>query len=36
MLRSQRTEALYALLFLAPFLIHLGIFFVFALALLHK
>lgn len=30
MLRSQRTEALYALLFLAPFLIHLGIFFVFA------
>ncbi|ADD27398.1 carbohydrate ABC transporter permease [Meiothermus ruber] len=30
MLRSRRTEALYALLFLAPFLIHLGIFFVFA------
>jgi len=30
MRRAQRTEALYALLFLAPFLIHLGIFFVFA------
>jgi len=30
MLRSRRTEALYALLFLAPFLIHLAIFFVFA------
>ncbi|MBO1436729.1 sugar ABC transporter permease [Meiothermus sp. CFH 77666] len=30
MLRSQRIEALYALLFLAPFLIHLGVFFVFA------
>ncbi len=30
MLRSQRTEAVYALLFLAPFLLHLGVFFVFA------
>jgi len=27
---AKRTEALYALLFLAPFLIHLGIFFIFA------
>ncbi|RDI95217.1 sugar ABC transporter permease [Meiothermus sp. QL-1] len=30
MRRSERLEAFYALLFLAPFLIHLGIFFVFA------